>query len=245
MAFNIRDMMGAMNASGGLTKTSKFFAEVYPPRSLAVNPNLFFLCEAAALPGVSFQTDEIRMTGYGNVEKRPYAPIFTDITLHFYNDSNSKVLNFYHRWMQAIYNFNATINPEATTRSGLAINTLGYPNEYHGIVEITHFDDASEQVIKYTLIDAYPIAISDVAVDWNNQDQLVRIPITFAYNYWNSETLDQGTINYKSQAIYNATQATASRVDAENKVIWELLNFTSPAIVQNKVNILAGVLSFL
>ena len=245
MAFNIRDMMGAMNASGGLTKTSKFFAEVYPPRSLAVNPNLFFLCEAATLPGVSWQTDEIRMSGYGNIEKRPYAPIFVDVTLVFFNDSNSKVLNFFHRWMQSIYNFNATINPEGTTSSGQPINTLGYPKEYQGIVEITHYDDASEQVIKYSLQDAYPIAVGDIGMDWNNQDQLVRIPVTFSYNFWNSETLDQGTINYKSQAIYNATQATASRVDMENKVIWELLNFTSPAIVQNKVNILAGVLSFL
>lgn len=245
MAFNIRDMMGAMNASGGLTKSSKFFVEVYPPRVLAVNPNLFFLCESATLPGIGWQTDEVRMSGYGNVEKRPYAPIFTDINLNFYNDSNSKVLTFYHRWMQYVYNFNSSINPNTTTGPGQPINTLNYPNEYRGIVEITHFDDVGDEVVKYTLQDAYPIAVGDVNVDWNQTDQLVRIPVTFAYTYWSSETLDPGLANYKSQAVYNATQATASRVDLENKIIWELLNFTSPAIVQNRVNILAGVLSFL
>ena len=245
MAFNIRDMMGAMNASGGFTKSSKFFVEVYPPRSLAVNPNLFFLCEAASLPGVGLATDEIRMAGYGNVEKRPYAPVFTDINLMFFNDANSKVLTFFHKWMQSVYNFNASMNPSGTTRSGQPQMTLNYPNEYRGIVDITHFDDSGEQVVKYSLQDAYPIAISDVNVDWNNTDQLVRIPITFGYTYWSSETLDPGYVSARSQAIYNATQSTASRVDMENKIIWELLNFTSPAIVQNRVNILAGVLSFL
>jgi len=245
MAFNIRDMMGSMNASGGLTKTSKFFAEVYPPKSLAVNPKLFFLCEAATLPGISFQTDEIRMPGYGNVEKRPYAPIVQDINLTFFNDSNGLVLSFFHKWAQSIFNFNSNMGPDSSTRTGQPQNTLNYPNEYLGIVEISHFDDSGEQVIKYSLQDAYPIAIGDVNVDWGQSDQLIRVPITFTYKYWTSETLDPGQVSYRSQAIYNATQSTASRVEMENKVVWELLNFTSPAIVQNKVNILAGVLSFL
>ena len=237
--------MGAMNASGGFTKSSKFFVEVYPPRILAVNPNLFFLCDSASLPGVGWQADEIRMSGYGNVEKRPLAPVFNDINLSFYNDSNSKVLGFFHRWMQNVYNFNASINPSGTTNAGQPMMTLNYPDEYRGVVEITHYDDAGDEVVRYSLQDAYPIAVGDIGVDWNNSDTLVKVPVTFAYTYWTSETLDPGTVYAKSQAIYNATQATASRVDMENKIIWELLNFTSPAIVQNRVNVLAGVLSFL
>ena len=245
MAFNVYDILGAVNAVNGLTKSSKFFVEISPPSAFPVDYNLFFLCEAATLPGITWQTDDIKMFGYGNVEKRAYAPVFQDVNLTFFNDGNGSVLRFFHKWMQAVYNFNQSTNPNATSSRGQPLSTFGYPKEYYGVVNITHFDDAGEQVVSYTLNDAYPISIGDVSVDWNLSDQLMRIPVSFAYTYWTSETLDQGIVDYRSEAVYNATQSTAARVDFENKAIWELLNFTSPAIVQNRVNVLANLLTFL
>jgi hypothetical protein len=244
MTFNVYDMLGAMNASGGISKASKFFVEITPPFSFGVDYNIFFLCEAAVLPGVALGTEEIRMAGYGAVEKRPNNLAFQDMPLTFFNDSNGQVLSFFHQWMQSVYNFNGSTNPAGTARN-LAAGTFAYPKEYYGTVSITHFDDSGSEIITYTLYEAYPIVVGDIQVDWGLTDQLVRVPITFAYTYWETQTLDPGFISYRSEAIYNAAQSVAARVDISNKLEWEILNFTDPVILKNKVNLYAGVLSFL
>jgi len=244
MAFNVYDMLGAINAAGGISKASKFFVEITPPPIFPVDYNIFFLCENAVLPGVALGTEEIRMPGYGIAEKRPNNIAFQDMPLTFLNDSNGQVLTFFHQWMQSIYNFNKSTNPAATAQ-GLPMNTFAYPKDYYGTINISHFDDAGEQIIQYTLNEAYPLAIADIQVDWGLVDQLVRVPVTFAYSYWDSETLDPGYVDYRSEAVYNATQSVASRVEFQNKLEWEVLNFTDPQIIQNRVNIYAGFLSFL
>ncbi len=244
MAFNINDMLGALNGAGGITKSSKFFVEIYPPRTFPADYNLFFLCDSATLPGISWQPEELRMSGYGNIEKRPIGSVFTDVNLSFYNDSNGKVLSFFHQWMQAIYNFNSNINPSGTSK-GVPMSTFAYPKDYYGIVNISHFDDSGENIITYTLNDAYPIAVGDINVDWSASDQLMRIPISFTYTYWTAETLDPGTVDERSFANYYATEATAARVDFELKAIRELLFITSPSQTNRAVNQFSNHLTFL
>ena len=103
MAFSISQMLSAVNSVGGLSKASKFMVTI--TRSAASSrddrappiaggaQNLTFLCDSAYLPGLGYQTDEIRMSGYGNVEKRPYATIFQDVLLTFYSDADGSVFN--------------------------------------------------------------------------------------------------------------------------------------------------------
>jgi len=244
MAFNVYDMLGAINAAGGISKASKFFVEITPPPTLPIDYNIFFLCENAVLPGVALGTEEIRMPGYGIVEKRPNNVAFNDVPLTFLNDSNGKVLAFFHQWVQSINNFNKNTNPAGTAK-GLPMNTFAYPKDYFGTVNIAHLDDSGQQIINYTLLEAYPLAVGDIQVDWGLSDQLVRVPVTMTFSYWDSETLDPGYVDYRSEAVYNATQSTAARVGFENKLEWEVLNFTDPQIIQNKVNLYAGFLSFL
>jgi hypothetical protein len=244
MAFNVYEMLGALDQSGGFTKASKFFVEIYPPRAFPVDYSVFFLCESATLPGVAWQPDDIRTSGYGTTEKRPINSSFQDVTLSFYNDSNSKVMSFFHQWMQAVFNFNENINPAGTAK-GVPMNTFAYPKEYYGIVNISHFDESGENIITYTLNEAFPIAIGDVNVSWADSDQLVRIPVAFAYTYWTAETLDPGYVDERSFANYYATQSTQTRVDFELKAVRELLFITSPSQTRSATNQLSNLLTFL
>jgi hypothetical protein len=246
MAFNVYEMLGTLDEAGGFTKASKFFVEIYPPRALAVSPTLFFLCESSNLPGITLQTEDVKVYGYGVNEKRASGIDFNGnmLPLSFFNDSNGKVLTFFHRWIQSIYNFNLNINPAGTSR-GVPMNTLSYPKEYYGIVNISHFDDSGEQIIQYTLNEAYPVAIGDVPVDWGLSDQIVRIPISFAYGYWTAETLDPGVVDERSRANYYATQSVQTRTDFELKAVRELLFITSPSQTNRTVNQLSNLITFL
>lgn len=245
MPFSINEALATFNAVGGLTKASKFFVTITPPAGLldGTVSDLSFLCENAVLPGVALASDEIRMAGYGLVEKRAYAVGFTDVALTFFNDSEGRVLKFFHSWIQSIYNFDARA-AGGSVAYGLTLDTLAYPNDYYGTVNIMHFNDKGGQgeedaIINYQLIEAYPIAVGDVQVDWNLSDTLVRVPVVFAYKSWTADTLDQGAMDAAAEA--NA-QGLSSRETRNNiGTIRELLSVTSPALVERIADRLVSV----
>lgn len=236
MPFNVDEMLGVINRVGGLSKANRFLVQIIPPQSLLNlgGSYLEFLCDSAALPGVSWTTDEIKMFGYGNIEKRPYGSVFTDIPLTFFNDSDGRVLKFFHQWMQSVYNFNDSTNPNATAKN-LFNNTFAYPKEYYGNMEIYHFSDSGEEIINYTLNEAFPIAVQDIQVDWNQESTLLKVPVTFSYTYWSAQTLDPGNVDYMSESRANS-------IGNLRRVV-ELLNIASPLLLQRQTNMFASPLS--
>ena len=241
MAFSISQMLSAVNSVGGLSKASKFMVTI--TRSTNANigradrgpviiggaQNLTFLCDSAYLPGLGYQTDEIRMSGYGNVEKRPYATIFQDIPLTFYSDADGSVFKYFHAWMQSIFAFNDAANPNGTVK-GLPMNSFQYPSEYYGVVEIIHMNEinttkeSDNTIVKYQLLEAYPISIGDIQVDWNMQDQILKIPVTFAYTNWNATTLDQGVADRNSLTRTTALTERIKDIDEQlNKITEKLI----------------------
>ena len=232
-------MLSAVNSVGGLSKASKFMVTITrsagssrddraPPIAGGAQ-NLTFLCDSAYLPGLGYQTDEIRMAGYGNVEKRPYATIFQDVPLTFYSDADGSVFKYFHAWMQSVFAFNDAANPNGTVK-GLPMNSFQYPSEYFGVVEIIHMNEinttkqADNTIVKYQLLEAYPISIGDIQVDWNMQDQILKIPVTFAYTNWTSTTLDQGVADRNSLTRTTALTGRNIFIDEQlNKITEKLI----------------------
>ena len=239
MAFSINEMLSAVNSVGGLSKASKFMVTITrsagssrddraPPIAGGAQ-NLTFLCDSAYLPGLGYQTDEIRMSGYGNVEKRPYATIFQDVPLTFYSDADGSVFKYFHAWMQSVFAFNDAANPNGTVK-GLPLNSFQYPSEYYGVVEIIHMNEikttkeSDNTIVKYQLLEAYPISIGDIQVDWNMQDQILKIPVTFAYTNWTSTTLDQGVADRNSLTRTTALTGRSNFIDEQlNKITEKLI----------------------
>jgi len=242
MAFNVNEILGAVNSVGGLSKSSKFLVNISSP----FNPNsrISFYCDSASLPGIGWQTDEIKPSGYGIVQKRPIGVIFQDVNLSFFNDAEGRVLKYFHTWMQSIFNFNQQTNPNATAQ-GLSYNTFQYPSDYYGTVEIVHFDDTGSDIVTYTLNEAYPIIVGDVQLDWGATDHLVKLPITFTYTSWTADTLDEGTMDDITDSLENTIMNQQYGINNEVAFIRELLNVTSPVIIRNRTNQLAALLSFI
>lgn len=246
MAFDINELRSAMNSFGGFSKTSKFHVRIYPKNtsnSSYIARSLEFICDSATLPGLSWQTDELRMSGYGNIEKRPYSSIFQDVQTTFFCDSDGKVLEFFHKWMQSIYNFDSRAGRLRST-GGIKQNLFNYPDEYVGQVEITHFDDLGDEIVMYTLNDAYPLTVGDVQVAWEQNDQLTKIPITFTYTSWTSETLDPGVVDDRLNARFESLNFAASRIDFGLALVHGLQIFKNPRplVILGAVNTLASLI---
>jgi hypothetical protein len=252
MAFSVNEMLSTINANGGISRASKFMVNITPPASMAesARPDLRFFCESAQLPGLAFQLDDVKMTGYGTSEKRPHNAVFGDMPLTFYNDTDGNVLRFFHKWFQTVYNFNSGDNPLGTTRD-LPINTFAYPKDYWGTITINHYDDiaASERsdtpptVVSYTLYQAFPIAMQDVLMSWDSSDTLVRIPLSFAYKYWKADTMEPGSVDARSRARATSLSNIESAVDEDLKRATELLN-VEKAQLQYQTNYYAQYLSY-
>ena len=126
-------MLGQINKRNGLSKSSKFMAYFRKVPSdistVGQDRDLSFLCDAVSVPGIAYQSDDIRSSGYGNIEKRPYATIYQDVTLNFFCDNDGVVVDFMHKWLQSVFNFNDTSTAGSKTSKGLGPNTFAYPKD--------------------------------------------------------------------------------------------------------------------
>ena len=186
---NIQNLKSTISNYGGLAKASKFYVTITGRRrggNAGFERDAQFLCDTAVLPGISFQTTEVRQQGYGNVDKRPYMTMFQDISTIFLCDAKGEVINYFHSWFRGITNFNEA-GGNSINNEGLRVNLFNYPEEYWATVEIHTLNDAGDEIIKYTLTRAYPLAIGEVSVAWDQTDTITKLPVTWAYNSWNSE----------------------------------------------------------
>jgi hypothetical protein len=226
MGFSIEEMLGQINKRNGLSKSSKFMAYFREVPSgidtLGGKRDLSFLCDAVSVPGIAYQSDDIRSSGYGNIEKRPYATIYNDVTLNFFCDNDGVVVDFMHKWLQSVFNFNDKSAAGSKTSKGLGPNTFAYPKDYFGTIEIIQYFDEGEdkqEVFSVKLEEAYPISMGDIHLDWNNQDTLTKIAVTFTYTYWTSSSLDDGKIDSASRTRTESLQSNQTRIDSNQSSI--------------------------
>ena len=239
MAFNVRDMVAKMSERGGLVKSSKFNVNIVKA-PVVLDEDLKFYCTSAVLPGITYQTDEIRVAGYGNIEKRPYASIFQEVMLEFHCDNDGRVFDFFHQWSQSVFNFNNKTPLGGQTARGLSKGTFAYPKDYFGTIILTVFDETKKdaeaqedgnQVIAYHLEEAYPLSIGDMQVSWDQSDQLLKLPVLFTFTYWDAVTLDAATISNLSDSRSNTLRNTQSRIDGNLRSIKERIGISSPTQV--------------
>jgi hypothetical protein len=58
------------------------------------------------------------------------------------------------------------------------------PRDYQVDMEVHQLDRSDVIVKKYTFHDAFPLNVSDIALSWDDNNQIQTYGVTFAYNYW-------------------------------------------------------------
>lgn len=195
--FNIQNFSKQIRKNG-LLRNNKFLLRFDPPQILKndrayrndVIKNVEFWCESLALPGVAVATSEIRRYGYGVLEKKPFSTAFNDIGFVFYCDSNSYLMTYFQRWMSLISNYDTSEGVTGTNR-GVVNNQvpyeLSYKDDYTTKLEITVFKDNGEKSIKITCQQAFPTAIGDIPLSWNDSVSLLKVPVTMTFMDWYQE----------------------------------------------------------
>jgi hypothetical protein len=163
-----------------------------------------FLCNAVNIPGLTIDTVDNLPYGYGYKSRMPVGQTFPEVTCTFYGDSQLLSKNFFTKWMQSIVNFNGDAAMNGTTKvNNAAPFEIYYKDSYQTTIEITMFDVKSEGIVTYKLHNAFPVTIGDVAVAWENSDQLYTFTVSFSYDFWTSTFTKENTIDTEQERNIN------------------------------------------
>jgi hypothetical protein len=198
--FNIATFIAQVNQRG-THRTNKFFVRMTMPPGLqalglltsfaTITNTLQFWVEAAHIPGIMLQQRQILRWGYGAQEKKPFAPTFNDVNFTILSDGKAENWTFFKGWINYIINFDRNsglqrLNPEtgAQLPDTQAFYEISYKSEYATTVEIICFDAQGLETYKITLREAFPIFVGDIPLNWGDNNQLMRIPVTFTFSDW-------------------------------------------------------------
>lgn len=204
------DLFRTYMNKAGVIRTSHFTMTIPKPPGLKANSDkdsefdslireLGFAIEATNLPGISMATDEVRRYGYGVFEKKPYVPIFADVNFRAICDREGKIYDFFQSWLKLIINYDSrkskTNGATGVGRGRMDPYEIAYKSEYAADVVIQVYNEYAKEVIKVTLLEAYPIFMGDVNLNWGDTNSIVRLPITMTFRDW-----------YQERDIYNPDQ---------------------------------------
>ena len=154
MAGSINDFKSTFTSE--LARPNRFDVNIPVPLTLVpyVNSarNLLYRCENANLPGRTLATAEQRI-GSNPIEKYPYLSTYNDIDLTFIVDGDMQQKLLFDAWLNFInpqYNFN-----------------FRYKSDYVTTVTVNQYDLTNKLTYSVDLIDAYPISMNQMDLDWS------------------------------------------------------------------------------
>ena len=160
-----------------LARPARFDVEIPVPLKLmaylGTGRNLRLRCENAELPSKTFATTERKI--YGPTEKHPYLTTFNDSTFTFMVSDDMSEKKFFDAWMNLI-------NPKATF-------DLNYKNDYITAITVNQYNVKNELSYSLSLIDAFPISVNQLDLDWSNENTHHKLAVTFAYYTWENNSI--------------------------------------------------------
>lgn len=178
---NIADFKAQL--TGGGARANQFRVGLtfpsYVNAGAVVGNKAQFLCKAAQLPGSTIDNIPIQYRGRAvNIAgERSFAPW----SISVYNDTDFAIRNAMEVWSNGVQNL--------TTTDG-RVN----PRDYQVDLEVHQLDRSGVVVKTYRFVDAYPIEIGAIALDFDQVNTVETFDVTFQYNYWVSDTAGGGLL---------------------------------------------------
>ncbi len=153
----------------GIARTNRFTVDLTPPKALGEEvKRMLLFCEKANLPGINIATAQVRT--YGELREMPYERLYDPIQLTFHVDRNMTVKSIFDNWMGYI------VNPSD--------RTMGYYSNYVTPMTIRVQDLEDKTTYLVQLYEAYPKTVSTISLDAGNNNDTMRLDVTFNYKYW-------------------------------------------------------------
>jgi len=191
MAFRIQDFRSALSGDGA--RPNLFECNLIFPAfatgggagntggsadNLGVSQKFTFMARSAQLPGST--VNQVPVNYFGREIKFAGNRTFPEWTVTIINDEDFSIRNSFEKWMSGINSHVSNL------RSAQFSNSLGYTTDG----TITQYDKLGNRSKRYIFRGMFPIDVSPIEMDWGANDSIEEFAVTFAYQWWESDTTE-------------------------------------------------------
>ena len=134
------------------------------------------MCRSTRLPGSTIGTVEVPFRG--RIVKLPGDRTFEPWEVTIYNDTNFNVRNSMEQWMNGI-------NSHA---GNLGLQMLGTGvGTYAQSIEVQQLDQIGAVVKSYYLKNAFPSAVGQIELSYDQVTAIEEFTVTFEFDYWTND----------------------------------------------------------
>jgi hypothetical protein len=179
---NIADFKATM--IGGGARPNQFRVQLafpsYVSTGIVAGQQAQFLAKAAQLPASNVENIGILYRGrpVNFAGERTFQPW----TVTIYNDTTFNIRNALEQWQAGIQNYSAT-------------NGRTNPRDYQVDLTVHQLDRNGADIKIYKFVDAYPIVIGPVQLDFEQQNQIETFDVEFQYNFFTSNSTEGNAFN--------------------------------------------------
>ena len=157
-------------------------------------------CESVSMPGRTLSTTEDTNV-YGPVREIVTGVTYAgDVEMLFQASSGLEERAFFEEWQKSAFN-------ESTW-------DVGYHEHYHSQIEIYLLDRQNKRTYGIKLHEAYPKTIGAVALNQAPSSEIVKIPVTFSFRWWETLDINRQPPNLKEKifsTVINTVERNISR----------------------------------
>lgn len=178
---NISDFKAQL--AGGGARANQFRVELAFPTYVSAGPivglKTQFLCKAAQLPASTI--DNVPLQYRGRAVNIAGERTFSPWTISIYNDTDFAIRNALEQWSNGVQNLSTS-------------NGRVNPRDYQVDLMVHQLDRNGAIVKTYKFIDAWPSEVGAIGLDFDTANAVETFDTTFTYNYWTSNTAEQGGV---------------------------------------------------
>lgn len=178
MAYNIGINDFVSKFQGGGARPNLYMVTLNFPAGVAASGDAIknsYLCKAAALPQSSI--GQVLVPFMGRQVKVAGDKEFEPWTVTMINDTDFSARAAFERWMNLI-------------NTHVANTGVANPNQYYADLKVEQLDRQGETIYTYDMRSTFPTEVGEVTLGYDNNDAVEEFTVTFAVNYWTSNSTD-------------------------------------------------------
>ena len=173
---NITEFKAQLKGGGARANQFRVILQSFPQGADNVTAELSFLCKSTVLPGQSITATVVDFRGR-QIKLAGDSRAFEDWQMTVINDTSFSIRNSFEKWMEKINNMDG---------NGGATN----PAEYQTDIIVQQLDRGEKVLKTYTLINAFPVGLGEIAVSYDTNDTIEDFTVDFAYEYYTAQVGD-------------------------------------------------------
>ena len=175
MAFNVANFKQKMTGDGARPNLFKVVLSGAAGYFSADTDTEFFI-RATSIPGTTIGS--VIVPYFGREVKFAGNRTFPDWTVTVINDENFKIRSSLEKWMD-------NINQHRINNRSQGQNLAGYFGSAT-VHQLSKSGNSTQDMRSYTFVNMFPTDMSEITLDWGDNDSIEEFTVTFSYDYWSA-----------------------------------------------------------